>query len=497
MLGTEESNLSMSGPARDKLPFRILRNGKVLAPVELPMQRACREGREVTEDELEIERADGTVIHELCRATPLLDEQGGVRGCIGVFLNITERKQAEKVRERLLALEQDARAEAEAASRVKDEFLAVISHELRTPLNSILGWAQLMRSGKLDASTAARALESMERNAKAQAKLVDDLLDVSRIISGKLQLDVKPIELIPVINAAVDSIRHALDAKEIHLEMHLEEAASHIQGDPNRLQQVVWNLLTNSAKFTPKGGVIHIRLQTRNRNAHLSVTDSGEGIRPEFLPYVFDRFRQEDSSRTRKHGGLGLGLSIVRHLIELHGGTVEAYSPGEDQGATFVVILPLSREARLGIPSKRRLHATLNTPALAGLRLLIVEDDPDSQEMLHMVVKLHGAEVRTATRTAEALEILEDWFPEVLVADIGLPDEDGYTLLNKAKLLADENGASLYTLALTGYAGEQEGRRALASGFQMYLTKPTEPSQLVESIVNLVGRGDKAYSPSR
>jgi PAS domain S-box-containing protein len=495
MLGTEQSNLSMTGPAKDKLPFRILRNGKEVTPNELPMQRACREGREVAEDDLEIVRADGRVIHELCRATPLLDEEGVVRGCIGVFLNITERKQGEKERERLLALEQDARAEAEAASRVKDEFLAVISHELRTPLNSILGWAQLLRNGRLDANTSSRALESMERNAKAQAKLVDDLLDVSRIISGKLRLDVRPIELIPVINAAVDAIRHALDAKEIHLETHFEEAGSHVMGDPNRLQQVVWNLLSNSAKFTPKGGRVEIRLERKDLSAHLRVTDSGEGIRSEFLPYVFDRFRQEDSSRTRKHGGLGLGLAIVHHLIEMHGGTVEAYSAGEDRGATFTVILPLAREARAFGDNRIRFQLAPNTPALTGVRVLIVEDDPDSLEMLRMVVKVHGADVRTATRTSAALDVMAQWPPQVLIADIGLPDEDGYTLMKKAQLLADERGFSLNAMALTGYAGEQEGQRVLTAGFQAYLTKPTEPRQLVESIVNLLGRGERRLIP--
>jgi PAS domain S-box-containing protein len=495
MLGTNQENLSKSGPTRDELPFRILCNAKEVPADDLPMQRACRESREVLDEELEIIRNDGKIIHELCRATPLLDEQGRVRGCLGVFLNITERKQAEKEREQLLAREQQARAEAETASRVKDEFLAVISHELRTPLNSILGWAQLLRGSRLDATTSTRALQSIERNAKAQAKLVDDLLDVSRIISGKLRLDVKPIELISVVNAAIDSLRHALDAKEIQLEMTLEPAASHVQGDASRLQQVIWNLLSNSVKFTPKRGRIEIRLDRKGANARLSVTDTGEGIHPEFLPYVFDRFRQEDSSRTRKHGGLGLGLAIVHHLIELHGGTVEAYSAGEDTGATFTVTLPLVRQATDLGGVRTRLQLAPALPALAGIRLLIVEDDPDSLDMLRMVVKLHGAEAKAATSTAEALQILEEWFPDVLVADIGLPDEDGYTLVSKTKILADERKKKIQAIALTGYAGEQEGQRALAAGFQTYISKPTEPSTIVAAIANLVRQAQKSVAP--
>jgi PAS domain S-box-containing protein len=486
MLGTNQPNLSKSGPAGDKLSFAMLRDGKEVPAHDLPMQRACREGRDVLADELEIVRSDGKAIYELGNATPLLDEQGRVRGCIGVFLNITERKQAEREREQLLLRERYARAEAEDASRVKDEFLAVVSHELRTPLNSILGWAQLLRSGRLDANTATSAVESIERNAKAQAKLIDDLLDVSRIISGKLQLDVKSIELISVIHAAIDSLRHALDAKEILLETVLEPAANYVQGDATRLQQVVWNLLSNSVKFTSKGGRIEIRLERKNASAQLTVTDSGEGIRAEFLPYVFDRFRQEDSSRTRRHGGLGLGLSIVQHLIEMHGGTVEAHSAGEGHGATFTVTLPLTRQTGDNENVQNRHQVATTQPTLAGIQLLIVEDDPDSLDMLRMVARLHGADVRTATRTAEALEMLRQELPDVLVADIGLPDEDGYTLIQRTKALANEKHKPIRAIALTGYAGEQEGQRALASGFQLYLTKPTEPRRLVEAIATLV-----------
>jgi PAS domain S-box-containing protein len=494
MLGTDQSNLSLSGDGKHKLQFRILRNGVDVHPHDLPMQRACREGRDIVNDELEVLRGDGKIVHELCRATPLLDELGTVRGCIGVFLNITERKQAEKEREELLARERDARTEAESASRLKDEFLAVVSHELRTPLNSILGWAQLLRGGRLDAPTSTRALESIERNAKAQAKLVDDLLDVSRIISGKLQLDVQQIELVRVTNSAIEALRHAIDAKEIQLATHFDPSASRIYGDPARLQQVMWNLLSNSMKFSPKGGRIDIRLQRKGDTAQISITDNGQGIRPEFLPYVFDRFRQEDSSRTRRYGGLGLGLSIVHHLIEMHGGVVEAYSEGVDRGATFKVTLPIAKELGDAKTREGRKRLARTSQVLAGIRLLIVEDDPDSLEMLRMVVSLHGADVKTATSASDALRIFEQSRPEFVVADIGLPDEDGYTFIQKATEVAKDGGWPVHAIALTGYAGEQEGLRALNSGFHMYLTKPTEPDRLLDGIISLLSQ-EKSVVP--
>jgi len=488
MLGTAHGqNLSLTGPAHDQLPFRILRRGQEISAEDLPMQRACRENRTFLDEELEIIRTDGTTIHELCRATPLRDENGRVRGCIGIFLNITERKQAEKDREQLLHREQEARAAAEDASRVKDEFLAVISHELRTPLNSIFGWAQLLQSGDMDAIMTSRALDSIERNAKALAKLVDDLLDVSGIASGKLRLDIQPTELTSAINSAIDSVRHTVDSKEIQLEVVMDPATSHIQGDPTRLQQIMWNLLSNAVRFTPKGGRISIRLQRIGRNAHLTVTDSGEGIRPEFLPYVFDRFRQEDSSKARKHGGLGLGLAIVRHLVEIHGGLIEAYSEGENRGATFKVILPLADETPVRPGAGIQTGPDTVLPTLFGLRLLVVEDNHDSLEMLRAVVESHGAQVRTATTASEGFRIFEEWPADVLISDIGLPDEDGYALLQKIKASEPDKNKHLHSIALTGYAGEEEARRASDAGFQLCLTKPTEPVKLIQAIAKLAG----------
>jgi PAS domain S-box-containing protein len=493
MLGVDkEVNISKSGPMRAQLPFKVYRRDAEVPAGELPMQRACREGREVMDEELEIIRGDGTIVPQLCRATPLLDEQDKVRGCIGVFVNITERKQAERERERLLTREKEAREEAESANRIKDEFLAVISHELRTPLNSILGWAQLLRGGTLDSTVAAHALETIERNSKTQARLIDDLLDVSRIISGKLRLDIKPTELISVVEAAVDSLRHAIDAKGIQLDTNLDPAASHIKGDPTRLQQVVWNLLSNAVKFTGKGGRIEIRLTRKGTDTQLTVTDSGEGINPEFLPYVFDRFRQEDSSRTRKHGGLGLGLAIVRHLTEIHGGMVEAFSAGENRGSSFTVRLPLAAQISLveNTTSNRQVETGDALPNLSGTRVLIVEDNRDSLDMLRVVVSSSGAEVKTAISSEEALHVIDEWIPDVLISDIGLPDEDGYTLIGKIRRLLPEPERHIPAIALTGYAGVQEVRRARASGFQMYLTKPAEPAKLVKAVARLASRGE-------
>ncbi|HJQ27384.1 MAG TPA: ATP-binding protein, partial [Blastocatellia bacterium] len=494
MLGIPlHANLSKSGPTADELPFKLYRNGREPLSDELPMQRACREGRPVLDDEMTILRSDGTRVQELCRAIPLKDEQGKVRGCIGIFLDITERKQVDEEREQLLAREHEARAAAEAASRVKDEFLATISHELRTPLNSMMGWAQLLRTGNLDKTDIARGLETIERNARAQTQLVDDLLDVSRIITGKLRLSTCPIELSAIIRAAIDMVRPAASAKAIQLDFSTSHAASVISGDPDRLQQVVWNLLSNAIKFTPKGGRVEIRLEQNDGNARLIVTDDGEGIPQDFLPHVFDRFRQADSSYTRKHGGIGLGLAIVRHMVEMHGGAVAVHSDGPRRGATFTVTLPLltATDAAQADATSPASEPGETLPQLFGVRLLLVEDDSDSLEVLRIVVDLHGAEVKTATRSSEALQILEQWLPDVLLSDIGLPDEDGYALLAKMRKHGHAQGRHIPAIALTGYAGEQEGRQALSAGFERYFTKPTEPSKLIAAIAELAAQDDR------
>jgi signal transduction histidine kinase/ActR/RegA family two-component response regulator len=400
----------------------------------------------------------------------------------------SELRRAERERSRLLVLEQEARRQAEEANRLKDEFLATLSHELRTPLNAILGWTQVLRSGKLDEATAERALETIERNARSQAQLIADLLDISRIITGKLRLDPKPVELPRVIEAALDSARPAAGAKNIHLDVFLESLTSPMLGDADRLQQIVWNLLSNAIKFTPQGGRVEVRLTEARPNAIIQVADTGVGIRPDFLPHVFDRFRQAEGSYTRSHGGLGLGLSIVRHLTELHGGTVEVESPGEGKGSTFTVKLPLAVELTGELPVERRPavpQAWTEPDLLRNVRVLVVEDEKDTRDLLVMALSGCGAEVTAASSVPEALAAFDRRKPDVLVSDIGLPVEDGYSLIRKVRA---RNGNAVPAAAVTAYAGAEDRRRALEAGFQTHLAKPVDPSELVATVARLAGR---------
>jgi signal transduction histidine kinase/DNA-binding response OmpR family regulator len=410
---------------------------------------------------------------------------------------VTERKQAEEERSKLLVREQAARAEAEAANRTKDEFLATLSHELRTPLTAVLGWAHLLRSGKLTDETAANALETIERNARAQSQLIDDLLDVSRIITGKLSLDTRAIELGPIVEAAINSVRPAAQAKNIQLHADLNQATGLVAGDASRLQQVVWNLFSNSIKFTPQNGRVNVRLKRSNSHAEITVSDTGQGISPEFLPHVFDRFRQADGTTTRTHGGLGLGLAIVRHLVELHGGTVHADSAGAGQGATFTVNLPLIN-TDVDYSEAERAHSTpvdgettASYSLLDGLRVLVVDDEVDTRDLIAAVLSRVGAEVQTASTAHEALQALERWVPDVLVSDIGMPDEDGYTLIKKVRELDAKQPGWIPALALTAYASVEDRMRALSAGFQMHMTKPLDPAELVAVVASLCGRSVK------
>ena len=417
------------------------------------------------------------------------------------YRDITERKSVEDERERLLTREQASRVQAEAASRLKDEFLATVSHELRTPLSAILGWSTMLRSHELDDDTSERAMETIERNAKAQAQLIEDLLDVSRIISGKLRLEVKDTDLISVINGAIDSVRPAAVAKEIRVQMVLDPAASHIQGDASRLQQVVWNLLSNAVKFTSKGGRVQVTLERAESKAQLTVSDTGDGISPAFLPYVFDRFQQADGSITRRHGGLGLGLAIARHLVEMHGGDIAAESGGEGQGAAFTVRLPIQavRAARASSTGEAGLasHAAAEnsnrqeTKTLQGLRILAVDDEADTREMLKGVLEYYGADVMTVASAADALDAVPGWKPHMLVCDIGMPHEDGYTLIRKVRGLEAERGGQTPAIALTGYVRVEERVRALEAGYQMFVPKPVEADELTAIIASLVERTDE------
>jgi signal transduction histidine kinase/ActR/RegA family two-component response regulator len=408
----------------------------------------------------------------------------------------SELRLAEQERSRLLVLEQEARRQAEEANRLKDEFLATLSHELRTPLNAILGWAQVLRSGNLDAATAERALETIERNARSQAQLIADLLDISRIITGKLRLDFKPVELPRIIEAALDSARPAAGAKGVHLDVFLDPLMTPMLGDADRLQQIVWNLLSNAIKFTPQGGRVEVRLTEAMPNAVVQVADTGVGIRADFLPHVFDRFRQAEGSHTRLHGGLGLGLSIVRHLTELHGGTVEVESDGEGRGSTFTVKLPLAVELTGEVPVAGRpaMPQVWSAPdLLKDLRILVVEDEKDTRDLLVMALEGCGASVTSTVSVAEALEAFQRTTPDVIVSDIGLPGEDGYSFIRKVR--ASNGGGRVPAAAVTAYAGAEDRRRALESGFQTHLAKPVDPSELVATVARLAGRRVAATSP--
>ncbi|MCC5626952.1 response regulator [Nostoc sphaeroides CHAB 2801] len=389
-------------------------------------------------------------------------------------------------RAHLYEAERTARSAAESANRIKDEFLAVLSHELRTPLNPILGWTKLMRTRKLDQATSDRALETIERNAKLQTQLIEDLLDVSRILQGKLNLNFCPINLISVIEAAIETVRLSAQAKSIEIQTIIECSLSPVLGDANRLQQVFWNILSNAIKFTPTGGQVKIKLQQVSSQVQICVTDTGKGIAPEFLPYVFDYFRQADGATTRKFGGLGLGLAIVRHLVELHGGTVQAQSLGEEQGATFTVRIPcLQDESKKIKDAKDNSSLVGQSLPLSGLDILVVDDDADMREFLPFMLEQYGATVTAVASAIEALTALSQSQPNLLISDIGMPEMDGYMLMRQVRSLQPEQGGTIPAIALTAYAAEIDYQQAIAAGFQQHISKPVDPEELVKAIALL------------
>ncbi|MBC8030028.1 MAG: MEDS domain-containing protein [Pyrinomonadaceae bacterium] len=406
---------------------------------------------------------------------------------------VQERMRAEEKLRLALVGEQMARAEAETANRMKDEFLATVSHEIRTPLNAIIGWSHLLRSGSLDEATIARAVETIDRNAKSQAQLIEDILDVSRMITGKLRLNNEPVDIASVINAAIDSVQLAIDSKELHLEVTLDPSARHTVGDASRLQQIVWNLLANAIKFTPAGGRIEVKVERAASYLRLSVSDSGQGIGENFLPFIFDRFRQADGTTTRLHGGLGLGLAIVRQLVELHGGTIKADSAGEGQGSTFTIKLPLApqgssrrKKTTGGLRAKEVTDGHFTTvPALDDVKVLLVDDDPDTLQFLSVMLTESRAVVQTANSVGEAMEILEWYRPHVLVSDLAMPNEDGYSLIARLRELEGANGTEIPAVALTSYVRVEDRARALAAGFNMFVPKPIQPNELITAIANL------------
>jgi PAS domain S-box-containing protein len=406
---------------------------------------------------------------------------------VAFVLDITERKLAEKECDRLLDCERTARQQAEIANKIKDEFLAVLSHELRTPLNPVLGWSKMLRTRKFDEKTTNHALETIERNAKLQTQLIEDLLDVSRILQGKLNLNVCPVNLVMVVEAALETVRLAAEAKSIQIQTIFDPTLGQVMGDSNRLQQVVWNLLSNAVKFTPTGGRVGIRLTEAGNLVQIQVSDTGKGIISEFLPYVFDYFRQADGTTTRTFGGLGLGLAIVRKVVEMHGGNVQAESLGEGLGATFTVELPLLvRSEQIRCEENQSSPCTADSPHLSDTKILVVDDEPDIRDLVSFILQDYGVQVTAVASAQEALQALSESIPDVLISDIGMPKTDGYMLMREVRSRSPQQGGQIPAIALTAYAGEMNQQQALAAGFQMHISKPVDPDVLLKAIADLV-----------
>ncbi|HEX5965936.1 MAG TPA: ATP-binding protein [Pyrinomonadaceae bacterium] len=468
-----------------------------------------RRGDRIEHYETIRKRKDGRLIDISLTVSPIKGPNGQIVGASKIARDITEQRQAQKALAAAYEAAKRARGDAEQAasekdrlyrqaeesSRLKEEFLATISHELRTPLSAILGWTRMLRLGQLSDQDRSKALDTIERNARAQAQLIDDLLDVSRIVTGKLRMDVRPSDPIAFIDAAVEAVRPAAEAKGVRVQKVMDTGTVSIPGDPVRLQQVVWNLLSNAIKFTPRGGRVQIRSERVNSHLEIVVTDTGQGISQDFLPHVFDRFRQADQKTSRQHGGMGLGLAIVRHLVELHGGTVYAASGGMGQGSTFTVQLPISPIYQVD-PSAGRVHpgardllpANESTDRIDGLRILVVDDEPDTRELLRQGLEYCGATVRVAGSAAEALDALASQVPDILISDIGMPGVDGYDLIRRVRSLQTESGERVAAIALTAYTRVEDRLQALRSGYDMHVPKPVELTELCAVAASLTRR---------
>jgi PAS domain S-box-containing protein len=451
----------------------------------------------VRDGEVVVERPDGSRVIVIVNIAPLTDDQGKVTGAINCFYDVTERKDFERERETLLANERASRMEAEEANRAKDIFLATLSHEVRTPLSAMLGWATILQKKQCTEQEVREGAEVIARNCRAQAQLLEDVLEVSRIVSGKLRLEVKPCDLASVIHAAIEVVRPAANAKQINVTAAIDPSASPSVCDDVRIQQVVWNLLSNAVKFTPKGGCVQVVLDREESQARISVSDNGQGIEPGLLPYVFDRFRQADSSTRRKLGGLGLGLSIVKHIVEHHGGTVEARSDGQGRGATFVVRLPIQAVQISSKPAdadpsegeqatcerRERIETDIH---LSGVRILVVDDEVDALRLVGKVLAEAGASITMAGSVREAMVAVEKEVPHVLISDLGMPDEDGFDLIQWVR--GGHTAEQLPAVALTAFANKGHEHSALLGGFQIHIPKPVDPDRLIAVVASLTKR---------
>ena len=480
-IGRPLAELILPGPHRGRLTDALAR----LTPAE---------GGSNQRLEVEARRADGGTFPLELTITAIPD--GGDFSFSAFARDITQRKDDDQERARLLRDAERARGQAETAARVKDEFLSTLSHELRTPLTAIVGWTYLLRGGRLDDATAARGLEAIERNAAAQAQVITDILDLSRMVGAKFRLNVRPLQLAPVAAAALEPLMPAANAKGLKVQTLLDPAAGLVVGDPDRLRQVVWNLAANAVKFTPRGGRVTVRVErVHHADVRLVVEDTGEGISADFLPHVFERFRQGDASNTRSHGGLGLGLAVVRHLVELHGGTIEARSEGEGHGATFTVVLPVADPVALppaapapagGADPSTCLPA--DAPDLSGVRVLVVDDGEDVREVVSVVLGQCGAEVRAVGTASEGLEALASFAPHVLVSEVEMRGETGFSLMQKVRALPPERGGLVPAAALSAYGRTDDRVQALLAGFQIHVPKPVQPAELVAVVASLAGR---------
>jgi PAS domain S-box-containing protein len=466
----------------------------ILIPIERPDEEPAilaklRRGERIDHYETVRVAKDGRPINVSLTVSPIKNAAGKVIGASKIARDVSEQKRAQKEMERILARERAAREEAEVANRAKDEFLAVLSHELRTPLTAMLGWLSILRAHRVDQKTTEHAIETIERNAKAQAQLIEDLVDVSRIVGGKLNLELRPIDLLPVINAAIEVVRPAAEAKTISIEINYNSSVGPVSGDPDRLQQVIWNLLSNAVKFTPKGGSIQVEFGQTESSAELVIRDTGIGIPPQFLPHVFERFRQAESALNRSHRGMGLGLAIVRHLVELHGGTVTAASEGENQGSTFILTFPLAALAGTGIVSIAEFKkADVADESLEGIRILLVEDEPDAREVIALALRSSGADVEAVDSAGNALLRMQSFTPDVLLSDIGLPVESGYDLIRTVRAMASDLN-KVPAIALTAFASENDRQMSMSAGFHAHLAKPVEPGHLIKTIKAVLVNG--------